>query len=131
MTTPVDIVRAFYQAIADGDGPGVVALLNPKLEWTEAEGFPYYSGTWREPSEVVEKLLMPIARDWDDFSAKADDFVVDGDRVISFGAYAGVNKATGKPMHAPFAHIWGVKDGKLASFRMYTDTLIIARAMTP
>lgn len=129
MTNPVDLVRAFYAAVAQGDVPGVVALLHPDLAWTEAEGFPYYSGTWRQPSDVVEKLLVPLMRDWDDFSAIADDFIVEGDRVVSLGAYAGVSKATGKPMRAPFAHVWRVADGKLQRFDMYTDTLLVDRAL--
>ncbi|MBY0284812.1 MAG: nuclear transport factor 2 family protein [Sphingomonas sp.] len=129
MTNPVDLVRAFYAAIAQGDVPGVVALLHPDLAWTEAEGFPYYSGTWHQPSDVVEKLLVPLMRDWDDFSAIADDFIVEGNRVVSIGAYAGVSKATGKPMRAPFAHVWRVADGKLQRFDMYTDTLLVDRAL--
>jgi len=129
MTNPVDLVRAFYAAVARGDVPGVVALLHPDLEWTEAEGFPYYSGTWRQPIDVVEKLLVPLMRDWDDFSAVADDFIVQGDRVVSIGAYRGTSKATGKAMHAPFAHVWRVADGKLQRFDMYTDTLLVDRAL--
>ena len=130
MTNPVDLVRAFYAAVARGDVPGVVALLHPDLAWTEAEGFPYYSGTWRQPSDVVEKLLVPLMRDWDDFSAIADDFIVEGDRVVSIGAYAGVSKATGKAMRAAFAHVWRVADGKLQRFDMYTDTLLVDRALS-
>jgi ketosteroid isomerase-like protein len=47
MTKATELVRAFYAAVARADVPGVVALLHPNLYWTEAEGFPYYSGTWR------------------------------------------------------------------------------------
>jgi len=68
-------------------------------------------------------------RDWDDFSVVVDDFIIAGERVVSLGAYAGVNKATGKVMRAPFAHVWRVADGKLARFDMYTDTLLVHRAM--
>ena len=70
-------------------------------------------------------------RDWDDFSAVADDFIAEGDRVVSLGIYHGVNKATGRSMHAPFAHVWRVTDGKLKRFDMYADTLLVARAMQP
>lgn len=131
MANTVDLVRAFYSAIAAGDAPGVLSLLHPKLEWTEAEGFPYYSGTWRRPADVIEKLLVPLGRDWENFTAVADEFLTDGDRVVSVGAYAGISKATGKPMRAPFAHVWRIADGKLQRFDMYTDTLLIARAMQP
>jgi len=129
MTKPVDLVRAFYAAVSQGDVPGIVGLLHPDLIWTEAEGFPYYSGTWRSPQEVVDKLLVPLTRDWDEFSAVAEDFIVEDDRVVSLGAYAGVARATGKRMRAPFAHVWRVADGKLARFDMYTDTFLVRRAM--
>jgi ketosteroid isomerase-like protein len=71
MTKPVDLVRAFYAAVSTGDGPGVVSLLHRQLEWTEAEGFPYYSGVWTEPRHVVERLLVPLMGDWDGFTAIA------------------------------------------------------------
>jgi ketosteroid isomerase-like protein len=129
MARPEELVRAFYAAVSRGDVPGIVDLLHPDLHWTEAEGFPYYSGTWRSPQDVVNKLLVPLARDWDGFSAVADDFIAEGDRVVSLGAYAGINKTTGKAMRAPFAHVWRVSEGKLARFNMYTDTLLIRGAM--
>ena len=129
MTATVDLVRAFYAAMGRGDVPGLLGLLHSDLEWTEAQGFPYYSGTWRQPGDVLDKLIVPLMRDWDDFSAKSEDFIAEGDRVVSLGAYRGVNKATGKAMHAPFAHVWRIADGKLKQFDMYADTLLVARAM--
>lgn len=122
-------VKGFYDAIARGDVPGVVALLHSDLDWTEAEGFPYYSGTWRSPQDVVEKLLVPLNRDWEGFAATPADFIENGDRVVVFGVYSGKAKSTGKSMRAPFAHVWRVRDGKLATFNMYTDTLLVHNAM--
>jgi uncharacterized protein len=129
MSKAVQMVRAFYEAVSRADAPAIVGLLHADLRWTEAEGFPYHSGTWRQPQDVLDKLLLPLTRDWDNFSAVADDFIVEGDRVVSLGIYSGVNKATGKAMRAPFAHVWRVADDRLARFDMYTDTLLIRRAM--
>jgi ketosteroid isomerase-like protein len=39
------IVKEFYSALRAGDITRAVAFLSPDLEWTEAEGFPYCSGT--------------------------------------------------------------------------------------
>ena len=127
--TAIDAVRRFYDAVARGDVPGVVASLHADLRWTEAEGFPYFSGVWRSPQEVVEKLLVPLGRDWDGFTATPHEFLADGDRVVTFGVYSGVNRSTGKAMQAPFAHRWEVRDGKLARFDMHADTLLVDRAM--
>jgi uncharacterized protein len=126
---PIDIVKSFYAALGRGDVAGVVALLAEPLEWTEAQGFPYYSGTWRTPQEVVEKLLIPLARDWEGFSAKADSFVTEGNDVVAIGVYRGVNRATQHSLAAAFAHHWAVRDNKITHFNMYTDTLLVKQAM--
>src|SRR5712692_10281544 len=59
MTTPVDTVRRFYDALGRGDVPSVLSLLDAQVEWTEAERFPYYGGTWRGPQAVLDNLLKP------------------------------------------------------------------------
>lgn len=128
MTIPLDIVRGFYDALGRGDVPGVLALLHDELAWTEAERFPYYSGTWRLPREVLDSLLVPLARDWHGFSARAHDFIAEGNRVVSLGTYSGTLKATGRSMTAPFAHVWTVRDGRIARFDMYTDTAKVLEA---
>lgn len=129
MTTPIDTVRGFYDALGRGDVPGVLALLHSELEWTEAERFPYYGGTWRSPREILDKLFVPLARDWDGFSAKAHDFIAQGERVVSLGVYAGTFKRTGRSMTAPFAHVWTVRDGRIAKFDMHTDTAKVLDAL--
>jgi ketosteroid isomerase-like protein len=127
--TPTDCARRFYDAVARGDVPSVLDSLHPQLRWTEADGFPYFSGTWTSPQEVVEKLLVPLMRDWDGFAAVPQEFLAQDDVVVTFGVYSGTNKATGKAMRAPFAHRWEVRDGRLARFDMFTDTLLVDRAM--
>jgi ketosteroid isomerase-like protein len=130
MSQPVETVRAFYAAVAGGDVPGLLATLHPDLAWTEAEGFPYYSGTWRHPQDVVEKLLVPLMRDWTGFAATPDEFLSDGDRVIVFGTYSGTAKMSGRSMRAPFVHTWHVRDGRLDRFDMVTDTWLVRRALS-
>ena len=74
MNIPTDTVRAFYDKLGHGDVPGVLALLRDDLEWTEAERFPYYSGTWRTPQEVLDKLFVPLMRDWDEILGQGARF---------------------------------------------------------
>ena len=128
-TSPRHQVKSFYEALGRGDVPAVLALLDPQIQWTEAERFPYYSGTWIGPQAVLDNLLKRLAEDWSQFSAKASDFVVEGSRVVAFGAYSGTYKKTGKPMTAPFAHLWSVQNGMLTSFLMYTDTAKVLEAL--
>lgn len=130
MIDPILTVRAFYDALARGDGPSALALLADDLRWTEAEGFPYFSGDWRSPQEVFDNLLAPLARDWDDFSAVPNEFFRADERVVSLGVYGGVSKASGRRLRAPFAHVWTVRDGRIATFDMHTDTLLVRQALS-
>jgi len=122
-------VQAFYAALARGDVPAVLDVLDEKVQWTEAERFPYFSGTWIGPQAVLNNLLKRLAEDWEPFTAIAHDFIVDGNRVVSFGEYAGIHKKTGKSMTSAFAHSWTVADGKITSFLMYADTAKVLEAM--
>ena len=126
--TALETVKSFYDSLGRGDVGAVVALLADPLEWTEAEGFPYFAGTWTSPQAVVDGLLVPLGRDWEGFSARADSFVSEGDRVVAFGSYGGVNRATGRTLAAPFAHSWRVEDGQITRFVQYTDTALVQAA---
>jgi ketosteroid isomerase-like protein len=129
MTTPVTTVRRFYDALGRGDVSAVLSLLDAQVEWTEAERFPYYGGTWHSPQAVLDNLFKPLAGDWDGFSAKAHEFIAEGDRVVSIGTYSGTFKKTRRSFSAAFAHVWTVRGAKLVRFNMHTDTAKVLEAM--
>ena len=56
MTNPVKLVQRFYAALGRGDISAVLTVLDPDVEWTEAERFPYYGGTWHNPQAVIDNL---------------------------------------------------------------------------
>lgn len=127
--TPTETVQAFYGALGRGDVPGALALLAPEIRWTETPRFPYYSGTWTTPQMVLDRLLVPASQDWKGFSVNAARFIPSEAEVVALGAYGGVNRATGKTLDAPFAHVWEVRDGRITRFDQYTDTALVMEAM--
>jgi uncharacterized protein len=128
MANAITVVQEFYRAVGAGDVERVIALLSQELEWTEAERFPYYSGVWRQPQQVVDNLFVPLARDWEGFSVTPKEFIANGDQVVSFGEYGGTFRATKRQMVAPFAHRWVVRGGKIVQFNQYTDTAKVLEA---
>lgn len=129
MKNSLKIVRRFYEALRRGDLPEVLGLLDLHIEWTEAERFPYYGGTWRSPEAIAKGLLEPLAQDWNHFEAKPTDFISEGDETVAFGIYFGAHKSTGRSVIAPFAHRWKVRDGKIIRFVQYTDTAKVLEAV--
>lgn len=129
MSNALEVVRTFYEALGRGDVPAVLQLFDPHIEWTEAERFPYYGGTWRAPEEVVKGLFEPLARDWTTFLVQPAHYVADGDQAVSFGVYRGTHGRSGRSMTAPFAHHWTVRDGRITRFVQYTDTAKVLDAI--
>jgi uncharacterized protein len=129
MTSPVEIVQRFYDALERGDAGGALMTLDNEVEWTEAERFPYYTGTWYGPQAVFENLLLRIANDWDDFAATPSDFIANGDRIVALGTYTGRYKKTGRDISVPYAHVWTVRGETILKFVQYTDTAKILDAI--
>jgi ketosteroid isomerase-like protein len=115
-------VKLFYSLLASGDSAGALGLLDPEVEWTEAERTPYFTGTMHGIEAVVTGLFEPLARDFDNFTTIPVDFVTEGNRVVSLGRYSGTSKRNRRTMSAPFVHIWTVVNGRSRRFVQFTDS---------
>ena len=123
-------VRALYSAFAKGDMPAALATMADDIVWNEAENYPYADrNPYVGPQAILMGVFARIGADWENFTAVSDELIDGGDTIVSLGWYGGVSKASGKPMRAQFAHVFRVKNGKIAGFQQYADTLGTARAM--
>lgn len=125
MTTSTDVIRAFYQALSIGDAPTALGLMAADIEWHTMW---HYKVDGRGPQKVAEGLLMPLMAEWASFALTPTDYIADGETVVSLGHFTGVHGASGKSVDAGYTHIWTVRDGKIARFRQYIDTLAVAEA---
>jgi ketosteroid isomerase-like protein len=115
-------VKLFYSLLSAGDNSAALQLLDPQVEWTEAERTPYFNGTMIGPDAIIAGLFAPLARDFESFTTTPSDFVTERDRVVSFGRYKGVRRSNGGSMSAPFVHLWTVSTGRLRRFVQFTDS---------
>ncbi len=128
MTTNTERVRSLYEAFSRGDVPSVMQAFAPDIHWSEAEGFPH-GGEYHGPDAVMQNVVMPLGAEWDPFTITPQQFIAEGDTVVSLGQYAGTFKATGRAFTAPYAHVWTLRDGKVARFRQFTDTAVVRKAI--
>ncbi len=125
-------VRALYAAFAKGDMAAALATMAADVTWNEAENYPYADhNPYVGPDAVLNGVFARIGADWEGFAAVPDEIIDGGDTVVALGHYSGAYKATGKPMRAQFAHVFRVRNGKIAGFQQYADTLGTAQAMQP
>ena len=125
-----DVVRAMYASFAEGDVAAVTARMDPKIEWNEAESFPYADGNpYIGPDAVVEGVFGRLGNEWGDWSLEVREVLDAGDAVVATGRYQGTHKGTGQSIDAQFAHVWKLRGGKAVAFQQYTDTAQVRRAM--
>ncbi len=125
MATPTDIIRSFYDKLKMGDAPGALGLMAPDIEWITMW---HYKVEGRGPGPVAAGLFQPLMAEWSSFALVPREFIADGETVVSLGDFSGVHAMTGKTVEARYAHVWTVRNGTIARFRQYIDTLAIAEA---
>ncbi|WAC27110.1 nuclear transport factor 2 family protein [Ancylobacter sp. SL191] len=130
MGANLDLIRATYEGTSEENGRNLLATLAPDASWTEAEGFPY-AGTYVGPEAIIAGVFRRLGTEWTGYRAEVHTFLEDGDRVAAFGIYSGIYNATGTSMRAAFAHLYEVKDGKIATMTQYVDSAMVMQALTP
>jgi len=128
--TNVDLIESLYSAFARGDGPAVLAGMDPAIVWNEAENFPYADrNPYVGPAAVAEGIFFRLATEWDHFQALPSEFLDADDTVVVLGRYKATWKATGAPLNAQFAHVWRLRAARVTAFQQYTDTAQAARVI--
>ena len=124
-----ELIKGVYEAFGRGDVPAVLGAFDPDIEWHEADGLPY-GGVHRGPDAVAGSVFGPLVEDIPDFAVVPQEFFESGDRVVTLGRYTGTARETGAQLDQPFAHAWTVRDGKIARFHQYVDTVKFNEVLT-
>jgi ketosteroid isomerase-like protein len=53
-----------------------------------------------------------------------------GDTVVALGRIQGKTRKAAVPVDVPFAHVWTVREGYLQRLRAFTDTAVLAHALS-
>ena len=73
--------------------------------------------------------MEALARDWDDWVAHDDTYIVNGENVVVLARYTATNKATGRDINVRVAHHFVVRGGKIVRFEQFVDTAMVRAAM--
>ena len=126
----VHVVKGLYEAFGRGDIPAVLAALDPRVEWREAENFIYADGNpYVGPQAVLEGVFMRLGSEWEGFAVSAEGVLDAGETVVGHGHYSGTYKQTGARVRAEFAHLFTFRGGKVVKFQQYTDTAQFLKAV--
>ena len=120
--TNVDVVQETYEAVGRGDIPALLDLLTDDVEWTlQGPSVIPFAGTRRGREGVVEFFsLLGETVEFQQFEPR--EFVAQGDTVVVLGFERNLIKPTGRTFEQEWAHVYTLRDGKIAKHRALEDT---------
>ena len=131
LTSNLEVIKGVYNAFAAGDFPAFLNAMDPKIEWNEAENFPYADGNpYIGPDAVVQGVMGRIGADWEYWTITDQVYhVTQKAMVIVTARYNAKHKITGKVIRAQFMHMWTLENGRIIRYQQYADTLQVTQAM--
>ena len=126
----VDVVQQGYEAFGRGDIPAVLELLTDDVEWTEqGPSVIPFAGTFRGREGIAEFFtLLDETLEFEQFEPRK--FVGQGDTVVVVGYERGLVKPTGRTFEHEWAHVYTLRDGKIAKGLFLEDTAALVDALS-
>jgi len=119
----IAFVQSLYAASRRGDIDTIVAATSPDVHW-EAVGrrtdFPLLGV--RKGHDGVRDFFRVLGEQQDIVQFAPRDFHAAGAMVFVSGHYAWTLRKTGKRAESDWLHVFAIADGKVTSFRDFTDT---------
>ncbi|GAA1600153.1 hypothetical protein GCM10009789_62930 [Kribbella sancticallisti] len=126
----VELVRGLYDSFAQRDVAGMLGMLDPQVEWNQAEHVTLWpGGPVVGPDAVAGQVLARFPELFGDtFRIEVGRLHECGDVVIMEGRYRATVRPTGKDLDVQVVHVWDIADGKVVRWQQYTDTWEFAEA---
>lgn len=125
------LVMQGYRMFQNKDIAGLLNLFADDIEWIGVESdYVQFSGVYQGKSEVAQFFAtMDQAQEPNQFEPQ--EFIAEGDKVVVLGQSTWTVKSTGRRYDNPWAHVFTVRNGKIAKFQQYNDTAAADAAFMP
>ncbi|TAF31597.1 MAG: ketosteroid isomerase [Cytophagales bacterium] len=127
----VKTIETLYAAFAVGDVPTVLAGLDEKVVWNEAEGNMYADGNpYIGPQAILNGVFARIGADYEYFNlVNIELHEMYNSQVLATLRYQAKLKNNGATYDAQVAHLWTLENEKAIGFQQYLDTKKVADAI--
>jgi uncharacterized protein len=125
----VKVVQDAYAAFGRGDVAAIVNGLTDDIDWHFLGPKEIPTAGPRKGKPEVQRFFREVAETWSFDRFEPRQFIAQGDTVVCLGFYSGKANGSGRTMTAEWAHVFTIRNGKIAKFREYTDTAAMIQAL--
>jgi uncharacterized protein len=125
----IALVQSLYAAFGRGDIATIVGAAAPDIAWEvvgRQSDYPLLGA--RKGPDGVREFFRLIGELQQVLSFAPRDFHAAGDLVFVFGSEGWKVLKSGKTVETEWLHVFTIKNGRVASFREFTDTAQFAEA---
>jgi ketosteroid isomerase-like protein len=122
----LSIVRAIHEALARGESPADIDLLDPEIEYVNPPGA-VEPGT-RAGIAAYEDALRSIEDAFEDVRIEIRDMKVVGEQVVVLATYRARGRSSGAQRENEDGYIWTIRDGRAIRFQWFNDPAEALRA---
>ena len=123
------LVQDAYAAFGRTDIPAIINSLTDDIDWHLLGPQELPITGQRKGKPEVSRFFKQVGELWNFERFEPRQFIEQGDDVVVLGYYSGTAKGSGRKFAAEWAHVFTVKNGKIAKFREYTDTANLIAAL--
>jgi ketosteroid isomerase-like protein len=134
--TDLDKLKAAFKAWHDTKGGSIdtwLDLMADHVDWRSlANGV--RAAPWtatRTTREEVRGYLVGLTSAFSMDHYTVEQYVCDGETIVTIGTTKWHHKTTGKPIDTPIVTVWRFLKGQVVSFFEYYDTAKLVEAATP
>lgn len=124
----LETVMGIYESFAEGDIDAIAATWAPDIALTEPTGR-VGGGTFHGRDEIVEKVFVAMANDWEGATVVPDGFVDGGDTVVARYTFSATATGSGTPVGYQGIHVFEFEDGQITQWTSYEDTALFNAAL--
>jgi ketosteroid isomerase-like protein len=123
-----EVIRRAWAAQSRDDEDAFRAELHPHIEVVPF-GADIAGKSHRGPDQVIHWWHAEVLANWDLYRTIPEHFRRVGERILVTGHWHARGKRSGVELTTPAAWIMEIRDGKIASWRTYTDHASALRAI--
>ena len=126
----VELVKQCYEAFGRGDVAAILASVTEDVEWEGlyGAGSRVPSGGLRRGPAGVADFFKTLAETVEFHRFEPREFVATGASVVALGSYKATVRGTGKSIELDWVMHFGFENGRMRSFREYTDSAAVISA---
>ena len=122
----IKAIEGVYSAFGRGDVPGILAHLTDDIRWvSHMESVVPWSGDF-SGKDRVPQFFKAIFQSVDVDVFTPQEWIAQGDTVVSLGEFGCRVRATGKASRARWVFIWRFRNGKICSYEQFHGPALAA-----